>query len=352
MPEALAQVKRELGPEAVILGTRSTPAPGVGRLTGRNQVEITAAPAGTTGAPPRLAARPAPRRQHVATVRSPGLPDPPREPTPQPWALPAQARSYYEELVRNEVAEELAARLVRQAVEAAQQSDTGEADALREVVRRYIARMIPTSGGIELTDAAARRVALVGPPGGGKTTTLAKLAAHFKLRRRKRVAILSVDLHRLAAHEQLQRYADLIGVPMHTAQTVVQVKEALQRVASAEIVLIDTPGMSIAEQGRFARLAALLRAVRAHELHLVLPACTTASAQLRIAQSFAPLDVSRVVMTRLDDTVGLGVILNALDRLKWQLSYVTSGQKVPNDIEEACGQRMAELIFPPGGVVV
>jgi flagellar biosynthesis protein FlhF len=324
MREALQRVKREFGAEAVILGTRSVPAGGVGGLVGRQRVEITAASPDTPARPPRVAA-PTPRR-HAAP------------------ALPENLYPYYIQLVQSEVAEGLAMRLVREAASVAGRDTT--ADRIREKMRVAIARMIPTTGGIELSAGSPRRVALVGPPGGGKTTTLVKLAAEFKLRRRKEVAILTLDMQRMAASAQLRRYAELIGVPLYRVQTVADARELSARLQPADLLLIDTPGVGLRDRGRFARLAALLRSSRPQEVHLVMPVSLAQSAQQRAAQLFAPLGVSRVVLTRLDEIVGLGVILTAAQRLKWGLSYTTDGQNVPKNIHEACGRRMAELILP------
>lgn len=341
MREALARVKRDLGPHAVILGTRSTPASGVGRLIGRDRVEITAVPPDTPSPAPRtassavgLAARcgRAPRTPSAGTSAAP--------------ALPEQVYPYFVQLVQNEVSEDLAERLLRAAVRTLPGDQIGDGRVMRALLRRCIARMIPTCGPVELPDGARRRIALVGPPGGGKTTTLAKLAAHIKLRKRKRVALLTLDMHRLAANQQLERYAELVGVPLETAQTESGVEQALERLPPTDCVLIDTSGVGLREQGRLGRVAALLRAARADEVHLVLPASTAVRAQVRIAAAFAPLGASRVVLTRLDEAVGFGVVLNAMDKVSGALSYVTAGQKVPQDIEEACSRRVAELILP------
>jgi flagellar biosynthesis protein FlhF len=331
MREALAQVKQELGGEAVILGTRWAQAGGIGRLVGRDQVEITA----TTGAAPQAKAT------RAATGGAAKMETAVRAP-----ALPEQLYPHYLQLVQNEVAEELAARLLQAAAREVPGGKVAGGRVLGETLRRCIAEMVPTAGPVAWVPGTLRRVALVGPSGGGKTTTLAKLAAHFKLRLRKDVRLLSLDMQRLAANEQLRRYAEIIRVPMESAQTAPGVHEALKRCEGADCVLIDTPGVGLREQGRFARLAMLLRAARADEVHLVLPASLTPGAQTRLGQSFAPLGVSRVVLTHLDEAVGFGVVLNAVERLKCHLSYLSAGQNVPRDIEEACGQRVAELILP------
>ncbi len=337
MPEALAQVKRELGADAVILGTRWTQAGGLGRLVGRDLVEITA----TRGAPQRAKGR----RSAVLGVAAPaGAAGP--DSSRRPPALPEQLYPYYVQLVQSEVAEELAARLLESAAQTGGGGRHPTGRVLREKVRQCIVEMLPTAGAVAWKPGSASRIALVGPSGGGKTTTLAKLAAHFRLRLKKDVRLLSLDMQRLAANEQLRRYAEIIHVPMESAQTAPAVHEALKRCEDADCVLIDTPGVGPREQGRFARVAMLLRAARPDEVHLVLPASLSTAAQSRLGQGFAPLNVSRVVLTHLDEAVGFGVVLNAVDRLKWHLSYLSAGQNVPRDIEEACSQRVAELILP------
>jgi flagellar biosynthesis protein FlhF len=144
----------------------------------------------------------------------------------------------------------------------------------------------------------------------------------------------------------LRRYADIIGVETKSAQTVAAVKNALRELADADLVLIDTHGVSGKDRGHYTRLAAILRAARPDEVHLVLPASMHAAVQTRVAERFKPLGVSRVVLTHLDEAVGLGVLLNAIGRLEWGLSYLSDGETVPNHLSEACPVRVADLAFP------
>lgn len=328
MPEALAQVKQELGDQAVILGTRSCPPKGIGALVGHSRVEITAARP--------TASRSAVARRSASSVGA------------NAGGLPPQVYPYYRELVESEVAEELAVRLARQVGNQVGVAGLGDARAIQHALRQAIAKMIPVAGGVDLSAGSTRRVALVGPAGAGKTTTLAKLAAHFGLRLRKRVTIVSLDTQRLGSNEQVRRYAEIIGVQMHAAQTVADVRGVLRETA-ADLVLIDTHGVCAGDREHFARLAAMLRAAHPDEVHLVLPASMTASIQARMGQRFGPLGVSRVVLTHLDEAIGLGVVLNAIEKLEWGLSYVSTGESVPNNLEEACPERVAELIFPAEG---
>ena len=337
MSDALAAVKRELGPDAVILGTRTLPA---GRLTGwarHEPLEITAAPPNLSTPAPRL--RAAPRSGSLPSPAAAGVP--PR--------VPEHLYPYFVQLVQQDVAEELAGRLVLEATAKLPGGIPPDDDAVRAAVRDYIARMLPPAPGVTLPPDAPWRVALVGPSGSGKSTTVAKLAALFKLRRQQPVALLSLDTQRLDAHTHLQRYANVLDVPLHTAQTIAEVKAALKHLAAPGLVLIDTPGVGLREQARFARLATLLRAAHPDEVHLVLPASLDARVQARTAREFAPLGVSRLVLTRLDDALGFGVVLNTITRLSLGVSYLATGQNVPQDIEEACGSRVAELVCAADG---
>lgn len=341
---ALARVKRELGPDAVLLGTRMRPSAG----TDREEVEITAAP--PAAGPPRPAAAAATSSPVAGNPPSASGVDEPLNPspavTPRTRGVPESLYPFYLELVQNEVAARIAARIVRQAVGPLNQT-TPDPAAIRAALRTQLERMIPAGGGVEVAVGGARRIALVGPPGSGKTTTLAKLAAQLGLRQKRRVAILSLDRHRLGGHEQIRRYAEIIGVPMAEAETAAQVRAACEALASAEAILMDTGGVALRDQPRRAQLVELLAAAQPDETHLVLPASMSAAAQQRAAEAFAPLGVSRLVLTGLDEAVGFGVVLNVLGRLRLPVSYLTTGPRVPQDLLEACSRRLAELILPP-----
>jgi flagellar biosynthesis protein FlhF len=368
--EALERVKRELGKDALILGTRYLEQTPLGRLAKTARVEITAAlPAAGLQAHARANA-PSKTVQPVAADSSRNLPQAqpsaPAGPTgphtqvastgqsPQPPdrrlpELPEEVYPYYVRLIQNEVSAELATRLLQLAAAEVPKDAASRVEAIREALCRHIERMIPGAGLPPVTQGNTHRIALVGPPGGGKTTTLVKLAAYLKLRKHRRVGILCLDTQRPAAAEQLRRYAEAIQVPLETAQTREQVQVALKRLNDVQHILIDTAGVGYREAGRFARLASLLHVAKPDEVHLVLPASMASSAQLRAAAGFAPLRVNRLVITHLDEAVGAGVILNLVDRLHWAVSYICQGQNVPQDLEPACGRRLAELILSSEG---
>lgn len=379
MPEALAAVKRELGSEAIILGTRYLPAEGLGGLARRQRVEITAAPPGAVSPAPRIggasrgtqaaAPRAATPQATQRGARSPGVAADadrraaefvpadfpvlrpstpaytaqaaPAARTPESSLSPEQYNEYVR-LVQNEVAEELAQDLVRKA--GAARGVGAKAGDLRAALQALVAEMVPECPGIALTPGKAQRVALVGPPGAGKSTSIAKLAAEFAVRQQQRVVLLTLDKQRLGADVEMQRYAEALGVSWHAAQTTDEVQAALTAAEDADLLLIDTPGVGLREHGRFARLAQLLRAARPDELYLVLPASLDPQTQLRYANSFKPLSPRQLILTHLDDVVGFGVLLSVIRRLGLGIAYVSTGQNVPRDIEHTDRARLTQLI--------
>lgn len=329
MHEALSLVKKTLGSEAVILGTRSVKPTGIGGALRRDEVEISAAP-------PSVEVASAGPSKRVAAASPP----PPRE-----SRAPDVVQRFYTRLVRNEVGTQLARRLVDAVARLSPGDALDDESAVRDKLKHFIARLLPACGGVELDSSSPRRVALVGPTGAGKTTTLAKLAAHFKLREKKSVAIVSLDVFRIGAQQQLERYAEIIGVPMRAAASSQDVEQACESFAKTDLVLIDTPGIGLKDGRRMSELKALMHTAAPHEIHLVLPSSMSAIGVHRAGRAFGAVGVTHVVFSKLDDVLGCGVVLNAMQKMDWKLSYLTDGQNVPCDIIPACGERVAELIL-------
>ena len=254
MAEALALVKRELGPEAVILGTRDLAGERLPPWARKLRVEISAAPPGVASPAPRLRAARRPPAAEPAPDPPPATGVPPRPDVPE------QLYPYYVELIKREVAHELAEHLLRHVSEQLPPGQPAGEDTVRAALRHQVERWLPPASGLDVPAGKHHRVALVGPPGAGKTTTLAKLAAEHKLQQGRRVGLLSLDAHRLDAAAQLRRFAELLEVPCWTAQTIADVKSALEAARDVDLLLIDTPGIGPRDQGRFARVASLLRA--------------------------------------------------------------------------------------------
>lgn len=342
MREALDKVKLELGADAVILGTRSMPRAGLSGIVQRERFEITAVPATPKAAPRAPRERPSPSRSAPRAAYSrPARPDAGATGVP---AIPELVLPYFQELVQKEVGEDLARRIVQRAMQSGSPNGDLTGEHLRNAIRATIRAMIPGAGGIDLAS-GPKRVAFVGPAGAGKTTSIAKLAAHFKLRRRRSVAIISLDLHDVSRHDSIRRFAEVLDVPVHTPQTAAAARQAVRALDGIDLVLVDTAGASPRNAARMARLSTLLRAVRPDECCVVLPAWMSLSSQLLATKSVAAFKPEKLLLTHLDETVGIGVVLCAVDTLHLGLSYLSNGQNVPNDIEEVCRSRIAQLLL-------
>jgi flagellar biosynthesis protein FlhF len=211
-------------------------------------------------------------------------------------------------------------------------------------LRDLISRRISNCGPIELTPGKLKAVALIGSTGVGKTTTIAKLAAHFALMQGKRVALLTVDTYRIAAVEQLKTYSQIIGLPLSVAYNHAEVPPIIEQYADYDLLLIDTAGRSQKHIMQVGELKSLLEAVHC-ETHLVLSAQIKEQDMMEAARRFSAARVDRLIFTKLDETSSYGTLLNVADRTGIPLSYLTTGQKVPEDLEIAEGSKLASLIL-------
>lgn len=266
--------------------------------------------------------------------------------------LPSSLLELYGDLVGNDVEPLIAMRLCEYAHRALtdQEGDgaTGAVDPERARIflHRVISDFIPVAPPIQLEPGKMRVCALVGPTGVGKTTTLAKLAAYAQLKLKQKVALITLDTYRLAAVDQLQQYAQILQVPMHVALTVEDLRSAFRFYQDRALVLIDTPGHSPKDTETLGQLRALLDELPEVETHLVLSATTKPRDLTEIAARFEPLKPTRLIFTKLDETSTYGPILGTLARVKRPLSYMGTGQEVPEALELATSKRVADLILP------
>jgi len=276
---------------------------------------------------------------------------------PTQLALPQAMLGLYGDLVANDLEPMLAVRLCefaqRSLLEQEGHDDPGSLDPekARLFLRRVIADYIPVASPIQLDPGKTQVAVLVGPTGVGKTTTLAKLAAYAQLKLHQKVALVTLDTYRLAAVEQLQEYARILQVPLHVALTVEDLRGAMRFYQDRALVLVDTPGHSPKDDGMLTQLRGFLDELPNSETHLVLSATTKPRDLAEIAQRYEPLRPSRLIFTKLDETSTYGPLLSTLVRVKRPLSYLATGQEVPEALELATSRRVADLILPNAGVM-
>ncbi len=377
MAEALDQVKRRFGRDAVILHTRTVRQGGVMGVGGRTMVEVTAGPFSQTFdlhkptarakvAPKsgRLVQGPGGTDQHMANATTMSL----EQAAPQLLeeltslkalvhrlasrarqadadSLPEPLADAFVELIQRQVGEEIAGQLVERVRSELGAKARHSHDAILERLAAHVESMLPMAGPIRLARHDGPTVtALVGPTGVGKTTTIAKLAANFSLREGKRVGLITVDTYRIAAVEQLRTFAEIIKVPLETVLRPDDLRAALRRMQDRELILIDTAGRSPADTPRLRELKRFLDVAAPDEVHLVLSTTCAPGVLVDTVEQFCALNVNRVIFTKLDEAIGFGAILTCLARAQARLSYVTTGQDVPDDIQVGRGKALAHLI--------
>ncbi|HMD70424.1 MAG TPA: hypothetical protein VKF41_03735 [Bryobacteraceae bacterium] len=194
-------------------------------------------------------------------------------------------------------------------------------------------------------EARPRVVALVGPPGAGKTTTLVKLAVNYGLASRRPVLLLSVDTYRVAAAEQLRSFAAILGVGVQVLETVTAVAQAIEENRGKDLIFIDTPGMSADDLDDSAGLSHFLSTRPDVDTQLVLSASMKSADLSRVVDFFEVFRPQRLLFTRLDETATFGSIFNEAARTGKPLSFFTNGQRIPEDLEAASRSRLSELIL-------
>ena len=241
---------------------------------------------------------------------------------------------FYDNLVKNEVDAEIARKIVDTVVKRLQDGFG---------VNEMTAQLVGIISGIlgkpdtirTSTNGKPSVVIFVGPTGVGKTTTLAKIAANYLLNYKKSVGLITADTYRIAAVEQLRTYAEILGIPLSVVYTAADIREAVNQHSDKDIVLIDTAGRSHRNKAQFEELKTLISASGADEVYLVLSATTSTRNCREILSSYEFLKDYKLIFTKADEAPVQGVILNVKYFTGKSLSYITTGQSVPDDIETA-----------------
>ena len=259
--------------------------------------------------------------------------------------LPDSLFRTFTDLIEADVDEQLARNLVEQVQEEIPEGELADPMLVKARIARLIESRISVSGPIEIKPGQRRLVALIGPTGVGKTTTIAKLAANHRLKKRQSVGLITVDTYRIAAVEQLRTYADIIDLPMQVVSTPREMREAVHRLAGLDLILMDTAGRSPRDEIKIQELKAFLTEADADEVHLVLSSGAGSRVLRQTARQFAAVGTTSLILTKLDESTALGNLLPLFQSSNLPLSYLTNGQNVPDDIETADAARLTKLIM-------
>lgn len=389
--ETMGKVKRDLGSDAVILQTRQFREGGVFGLFGRTKVEITAAieeqpvskspvrsenPEQTRAAsepvyrpqyPPQTqtqmqiqtkAYAQAQMNANTQTLKNDSLEQELHSmrilldrmnkqmeglggeqvvcPVPlQKWADLLQDRGVQPQLIK---------RLMRYLQQNLREDDWTTDSRVHEKLKEEIRAICHNTATIQPGVKKPRVIALVGPTGVGKTTTIGKLAAGFSIVDKRNVALITADTYRVAAVEQLKTFGEIIGVPVDVVMTPSGLKDAINNHSAKELIFVDTAGRSPHHELHMSELKAFLDKAQPDLTILVLSATMHSADQLKVFKRFEPF-CTHLLFTKLDETVNGGSILNLLEHTDLPVAYLTNGQNVPDDIEAATSERLARYIL-------
>jgi flagellar biosynthesis protein FlhF len=383
--EAIAIVRKELGPEASVLHTRKLPSGVLSWLLNSPRFEVTAS--ATIQAPSRFASSfeaiigdDLPSDSDLVEEpedatndnAEPEEPEFDREPL-KTWApshiesrltdrrsfrgsLEPSKKSIYRKHTTGESREfaaysklldlgfeETLAKSV--AREAASQTDDDEPDALLNSAAYLTAEQVNIADPWEFARGKCHRIALVGPTGVGKTTTIAKLAADLRLRQRRRVGLITVDTYRIAAVDQLQTYASIIELPCEVASSPEEMQAALKKLGDCEVIFLDTAGRGPFDSLRMLELTRILRAFQADEVHLALSATSRVPLLDTLLDKFECARPTHLTLTKLDECDGIGPLAQWLTRNTLPLRFLTTGQDVPQDYAAPTLELLAEAFL-------
>lgn len=355
--EALAQVRKELGPEAVILSTQSRHyRTSESETPGSRRVEVTAtadqtiageacpnfqpwlpAPAGSRLPPGNLKEE----LEEIKALLKQWL----ENQGPPPWLAPHQDLSMlFQRLIRAGVDDQIIRRWLEKTRTALANAKGKPPKNLGERSLRELVQEVEVIDPWKISPQRPRCWTLLGSTGVGKTTTIAKLAIQAAFMKKIRVGLISLDNVRLGGQEHLAAYARISGLPLVTAQTRGELAEALEKMGDLGLILIDTPGRNPCDSGLPLELRQLFGELPGVEHHLVVSATATESNIADVFQGFNVMPLSSCILTKVDEVRGIVGVFNQLWKRQVGISYLATGQKVPEDLELANHRVLAGLL--------
>lgn len=244
-------------------------------------------------------------------------------------------RLLYNTMIENEVHEKYANQMIDEV-----EQNFGENMQVEYVLSHIYQKMVLKFGKVEPIMPAEKKgpkvIFFLGPTGVGKTTTLAKIASQFSVSGNKRIALFTADTYRISATDQLKTYANILGVPFHIIYSADEMKTCMESYKEYDYVLVDTAGHSPNNMERRRDMNEFIHAFGDEvetEVYLVLSATTKYRDLVNIADTYSEITNYRMIFTKLDETIVYGNLLNLKIHTGAPLSYVTNGQNVPDDIE-------------------
>ena len=189
------------------------------------------------------------------------------------------------------------------------------------------------------------RIALIGPTGVGKTTTIAKLAGRLSLLEKKKVGLITIDTYRIGAVEQLKTYAEIMNIPFKVVITLKEMEESIKELEDCDVILIDTTGRSSKNTMQISELRAFVQKVNADNIALVISGTTKNKDIDTILKGYSEINYENVIITKLDETNSYGCIYNIIKKSKKEIAFIATGQNVPDDIKTPSKEEICKLIL-------
>jgi len=364
MPDAINQIRKELGPDAVILNSREIKQGGLFGMFKKRQIEVLAA---LDNQPATTEKRKQERTSSIEQNKTKNTPPRAIKNTYEDQSTVLREISHlkhmivnhtmqsetqfpldydlvYNYLLEQEVNSELAKDIITSVLE---QHGTNQVttDALIEHVKTEINRRLHVVESRENHIPQKKIIQFVGPTGVGKTTTLAKVAANTMIEGKKKIAFITTDTYRIAAIDQLKTYAKILDVPIKVAYSASEYKEALHHFSHYDHIFVDTAGRNFREEKYLSQLRELIEMDKAHaETYLVLSLTAKQKDIIDIHHQFNKLPVQNIIFTKLDETETFGSLLNISIAAEKGITYITNGQDVPSDIITPTNEYITDLI--------
>jgi flagellar biosynthesis protein FlhF len=353
---ALAEGSRELGPEALIVQSRRSPPESrhlggyevVLAVTGAERAAGAAAPRATSGAgggaePGELALEMAGLRRQMEAIRR-SLGHSALASAGHGVASSAAAETFAA-LMESDLDPEIARRVAEKSA-GMPGLQGGNAEFAHRGAVEALENEFSVDARLGVEGAEGRVAVLIGPPGSGKTTTLAKLAVTYGLTARRPVLLVSTDTWRIGAADHLRSFAGILGVGFELAETTAVLDQMLNQHRAKGLILIDTPGFAAADMDQAAELARYIARRREIDTHLVLSASMRSADITRAVDRFEIFRPAKLLFTRLDETESLGPLVSEAARTQKPISFLCHGQDIPEHLEAASKRRLAASLFP------
>ncbi|HDH86447.1 MAG TPA: protein FlhF [Desulfobacteraceae bacterium] len=336
--DALARVKNVLGPEAMIISTKK-----LRERDGYNGFEVAAMQArdgiSDTSSSPYMEVK-----SELMSIKemiyllnhSGGI--------TEALMMNPGTMNLYAKLIRNGVDDHYA-RMFLERAGVIKGDSSYDTNSIKKKTIKEIMKVVGIKNPFDSQNGRQIIAAFIGTTGVGKTTTIAKLAAQLMFTAKRKVGLISIDNYRIGAMEQLKTYASILGIPCFPAFNRKDLLFALKRMGGRDVVLIDTAGQSHYDKPRITELKNMIAGDPFISSHLLMSVSTTDSEMSKAATNFSPLEFQSYIFTKIDEAERCGSVINQIMKLPLPISYITTGQNVPEDIERANKKRILNLLF-------